>query len=299
MDWTFEEVIRIGRGPMYGFALAGGEVLVAGGNSYSNDIASAWCDTGTKLTHPDDGRDGVIRGLRRPWIREGRIYLPGEYGLLAMSDDRGATWTTADLDGSSACIYRVVEDPETRLLATCDDGILGSDDGRTWRMLHEDVRVLGACFTKSRAIFCGDEVVIRERGVYREPEDFVPDDTLCAVTQAPSGAILMVGDSAQVYRSRDEGDTWNELAPPNDNYDDIEDCISVEDGVLIVGANGLMAFTTDDGDSWQRIEHPWGNTHLWVLAEGDSNGEILLGGDKGLVASIQTNAAYDDLDDLD
>lgn len=289
LDWTFEEVNRLGPGSVYGFALWGGEMLAVGGDSYCEDEGEegfiAWCESGTKLAHPAQR----AHGLRRPWVDGKRIYIPGEHGLLATSDDRGASWSLVDLE-QDCSIYRITADPRGGLIATTEEGILQSLDGKTWQWLIEDASVRAVCFTKTRAVFCGDDVVIQEEDQHHPPEECEHAETLFAITRMPkSGALIMVGDGGQVFRSRDEGDTWKQLQSPNDEEMEIEDCINVGDGLLVVGADGLMAYSADEGESWHSIKHPWGDTHLRVLTEGDRNGEVWVGGDGGLVATIQTD----------
>lgn len=294
MDWTFDELENVAGGALYGVATRDGERLLAGGNTYGAPYV-CWAGTGEMMPHPDSAAGKRLRGLRRPWIGADRIYVPGEYGLLATSEDRGKTWTHVEVGGHH-CMYRVREDPAGRLLATNDGGVFASDDGRSWSWDHRGGRFLGVCFTGSRAVFFGDRITIRERGEYRDVAGFSPRALLCGMARASSGVLILCGDGGQLYRSRDEGETWEELRAPRVDY---EDCVELGDGVLVVGASGKMMFTDDDGDSWEDVEHPWGTTHLWSVYEGDAPGEVLLGAASGLLARVATDSAHDDLDDLD
>ena len=161
--------------------------------------------------------------------RSGRIYANVHVGGVLRSDDAGATWAgTMDID---ADVHQVIADPDRagRAYAAAAAG-LGATDGESWAF-ETDGLVGGYC--RAVAVSAHYVFVSSSRGpggqraaVYRRrrmgggalercrgglPEWFSANvDTFCLVA---ADRLVIAGDpNGTVYRSEDEGETWEVAA---------------------------------------------------------------------------------------
>jgi len=139
------------------------------------------------------------------------------------------------------CVHKIARHPARpdRLFAQNHGGVYRSDDaGASWQEIHEG---LPANF--------GFPVVVH-------PHD--PDTVYVFPLDASSGRHPLDGRAA-VWRSRDAGETWQELHEglPEDFYVAVmRDAMSADDhptaGVYFGGRNGAVWASPDEGDTWHQ-----------------------------------------------
>jgi photosystem II stability/assembly factor-like uncharacterized protein len=105
--------------------------------------------------------------------------------------------------------------------------------------------------------------------------------TLTAVFFAGDQLGWAVGHDATILRSRDGGETWQQVhTAPDENAPLLDVWFDDTDHGLAVGAYGLALTTADGGRSWRRIRLDEGDRHLNAIA-GGSNGRIFVAGEAG------------------
>jgi photosystem II stability/assembly factor-like uncharacterized protein len=162
-----------------------------------------------------------------------KLYLGTSDGHVFGSTDEGAHWQLLSRIGAGQddVVTHILVDPRNsnRLYASSwtlysgGGGVFQSDDaGHTWRTIglaHETVR---------------------------------------ALAQAPNNPkILVAGSLSGVYRSMDEGATWERITPLH--HDDLKNFDSVafdphDDNIIYAGTYHLPWKTTDGGKNWTSIK---------------------------------------------
>ena len=97
------------------------------------------------------------------------------------------------------------------------------------------------------------------------PEVIAPD--LYDLVVTPAGTLVACGDDAALYRSTDEGATWDSPAHPAATR--LRDLAFRPDGALsAAGDNGVVLLSTDDGNTWSSIGPGLGTVehHAWRTA---------------------------------
>ncbi len=100
-----------------------------------------------------------------------------------------------------------------------------------------------------------------------------------ATNSTQSNAIIVGGLRGRMFRTPDEGLTWEEISKPDTSS--IVDTLTLSDGrIVATGVAGELLISTDDGSSFTRFNA--GETgRVNTLAEGPDN-TLILGGPKGL-----------------
>ncbi len=157
------------------------------------------------------------------------IYVNVHVGGILRADDGGGTWTpTIDID---ADVHQVTTS-EGMVLAACAGGLAVSTDcGSTWTYRTDG---LDARYSRAVAV-CGDDVLVSasngprggnaavyrgrlsagtfERCVAGLPSSFDDNIDSYCLDALPDGSVAAFGTSAgYIYRSRDQGARWDELA---------------------------------------------------------------------------------------
>jgi Sortilin, neurotensin receptor 3, len=177
-------------------------------------------------------------------------------GGVYRTSDNGASWAPANVGIKAEffpgernypefgqCVHKVTRNPAMpdRLYLQNHGGVYRSDDGGdSWNSIAEGLP--------------------GEFGfaIVAHPHD---PDTVYVFPVSDATARWPSGGHARVWRSRDAGETWQELGAGElpDNYfvAVMRDAMCVDDhpsvGVYVGGRNGSVFASADDGDSWQEI----------------------------------------------
>lgn len=160
------------------------------------------------------------------FLDTGRGFAIGAFSLLLETTDGGASWTSRflseeaeDIGGDIAAGAPVdEEDPGSDE----DDFIVDDDDD--WN-------------------FSADDLML-------DAED---DPHLNAIVRTGSGALMIAAERGTMFRSRDEGQSWERFRLPYEGS--MFGVLSWEgDHVMVLGLRGNVFESFDLGDSWQRVD---------------------------------------------
>jgi len=255
-----------------------GHVFASGGTYHR----STWL-------HASDGRRFEARstpetsGLRGMFVESlERIYVVGEYGTLAVTADQGRSWQPMD-EGLDGCLYRIIKADET-LLVCSDNGLYGSDDeGASWSHIYNSSgRLLGLQNDGGRVLGWGadNHLLLYKEG--RCDNLSVPTyNTLTGAIRTPGGALMICGDGGQLFRSADDGESWDTIK--HQHKGDFEDIAAVQGQILAVGGSGTLLHSGDDGQTFHALKTHTRAT-LWSLCP--VKGGAYIGCDRGQIMHI-------------
>lgn len=240
---------------------------------------------------------GMTIGIARtPGGRLWAAWVAGEDGpkaffVIATSDDDGATWSKPRLviDGQSKTLpmYRSVlvgnlwTDPRGRLWLFFNQSMM-QFDGRSgvWASICDNPDDAEPVWSIPRRIWHG--FTLNKPTVLSTGEWLLPVSLNAKGFGPFEGAFRELDPyrGANIFVSRDEGETWSRLghvAFPNPNWDE-HMTVERRDGsiwMLARTSKGVMqSISTDRGRTWSapsnppRIEHPVARFHLRKLASG-------------------------------
>jgi photosystem II stability/assembly factor-like uncharacterized protein len=101
------------------------------------------------------------------------------------------------------------------------------------------------------------------------------------------GQLWIVGEFGKVQTSRDDGESWQEVAVPTESS---LNAVAFADGAhgVIVGLSGTILVTADGGKSWQQAASGV-ETHLYdVLWDGSTYHAV---GDAGMIVTADARGA--------
>lgn len=227
-------------------------------------------------------------GLRSVIVVQSRVFVCGQHGHLAYSDDEGATWTSIDTK-VGGCIYDF-EQVEGALLASADGGVLHRIDLQTLEVTQVDTgasdRLLRVANTEHGVFLLDGAGELRRATALGQPFEVVYRGhaplTQLAVTER--GTVLVSGDAGQLVRSSDGGKSFTPVRRKING--DVEGVAVFGGDVVAWGAGGMLIRAVDDGVTFAAISLPLavrGKT-LWAAhALGEA---AVLGGDDGLLLSL-------------
>ena len=241
-----------------------------------------------------------------PGADDDTLYVGTAPGGLFESHDRGETWKLNtglwkhphrkkwNPGFGGLCLHTILtnkRDPDDIKIAVSSAGVYQTaDGGSTWAASNEGVKAyfmpnqypeFGQCVhkivrhpKKKKTLFLQNH-----HGVYRsrddghtwqEIEEGLPSNFGFGMTVSDSGSVFIVPLEAdakrftcegklRVYRSRDEGKSWEPLTkglPQKNAYEVIlRDAVaSVGDNIFFGTKNGKLFASANDGDSWKLIE---------------------------------------------
>lgn len=266
----------------------GDRVWAAGGTYYEPTLYYSE-DRGHSFTSWNT--PGVGPGLRDVHVEGDAVWVVGEMGGIARSNDRGATWTqlkrNANPDGDE-CLYFIARGVDRRLWILGDAGLILR--GRTTKpnvATFEEV----ASLSKHRMFYMlvdGSTTWLLDSGGMLQRRtgagmfEEVPlkamrtPRALCALARTPKKSLLLLGDGGLILRSTNDGASWKKI--PIDSRHNLEELLVTRYGIFVVGGGGSLLVSHDDGQSFQGIDTAV-DTHLWSLLEID--GDLVIGGEEG------------------
>jgi uncharacterized protein (TIGR02996 family) len=215
---------------------------------------------------------------------DGALYACGT--TVAVSRDRGARWTEIDVpyDGFRFCIHR---DAGGTWWMGCDDGVIltSTQPERGWKKAHLALKgkVLVIGEFAGKLIFAGSGGGVAWDGKELRPlSGFKETDTVTRITEAPSGALVAIGNGGIAYRSTNGGARW---APVETSVKlDLEDCAWVAGALFVVGgregrggADVVVLRSMNEGKTFKKIPTKIGSKLRGIASWGD--GAFLCGDD--------------------
>ncbi|MEM6293167.1 MAG: hypothetical protein AAGA54_17965 [Myxococcota bacterium] len=235
--------------------------------------------------HP---RAKFSRGLRSVHVHDERVFVCGQNGFLAYSDDEGASFTAIAHEGGG-CIYDFAE-VDGVLLASADGGVVHRialdtlevsrlDTGASDRMLRVEATqhglfLLDAAGEIRRAPSLSGAFEVVHRGTA----------PLTKLTETAAGTLLVSGDRGQLLRSIDAGRTFTPV--DHEIHVDVEGVGAFADRVVVWGGRGTLLLSTDDGLSFEPIDVPAAASRATLWSAHAVEGAVLIAGDDGLVLAL-------------
>lgn len=227
---------------------------------------------GVGAAEPGEGDEAVLwsepaRLASRSILLDGaawgeRVIAVGERGHVLLSEDGGTTWEQVLVPTRSMLCAVVMVDAQRAWAVGHDAVILHSaDGGKTWRLQHFDEEDASPLFD---VWFGGPEhgIAVGAYGLMLETLDggetwerrFVDEEERHwnGITQAPDDTLYVAAEFGVVFRSRDEGKTWEELATPYQGT--FFGGLALSDGaVLVFGLRGNVYRSADRGKTWEHV----------------------------------------------
>lgn len=277
-------------GFIYNVVVDGPKVYACGGTYYKP----------TLLYSKDHGRSFTAwkipkaTGLRDVCVEGKRVWIAGEYGMVASTTNQGKTWKTIEVPGGRICLYQIDRDASGALWILGDNGevLRRGPKAKTFKRVknHSKGRMLKIVFDPRDGApwllddpgylqrWNGKKFVLVPVGKVRNKR------ILTCITRTRTGALILVGDKGLLLRSTD-GKTWKKPKHPR-LADALEDLHITKYGILAAGDHGLMLVSNDDGLSWRRVDTGT-TTALWCFA--DVEGGLVIGGDHGEMFRFETH----------
>lgn len=178
-------------------------------------------------------------------------HVLGAYGMILRTDDGGKNWQHVLENTENDSFYHVYDvanlDGDKRFFMSGEAGLFMIGDAEAKKAtLLETVPWEGSFFTAAAT---------------------------------PSGAIVLGGLRGRMFRTIDEGASWEEV--PKRPTSSMVDSVVLEDGrVIFVGIAGEIMISDDDGMTFSLVPLTTGN-RIYTVEEGPG-GSLLLGGPAGI-----------------
>lgn len=284
-------------------ARAGDRIVVAGERGhilYSDDAGDAWTQARVPTTQ-------MLTGVH--FVDATRGWAAGHDGLVLASEDGGASWRV-QRDGLAVQHQRNLEQREEALdtiqsLERALEAAVGEEreelelalEDAQYNLEDADLALSEPVFTsplmdiwfqdakRGWAVGAfGTLVATRDggrhwtdmEGVLDNPDEF----HLNTITGDGAGRVFIAGEGGVMFRSLDNGDSWEALSPiyAGSWFGAIHDAVT--DALFVFGLRGNLYRSTDFGDTWSAVHHDAEVT----LSGGsvDARGHIVLGGGVGI-----------------
>jgi len=223
-----------------------------------------------------------------------RLIVVGDRGHVLLSEDGGSSWTQIPVPTRSMLTAVASPDGKHVWAVGHDQVILHSTDGgRTWVLQRyvpqEHVPLLDVWF--------GDPehgVAVGAYGLLLETRDggrtwthrlFDEEERHGnAIVQGPAGTLFIPAEFGIVFRSRDNGSTWEAVSTPYRGS--FFNALALPDGaVLVFGLRGNVYRSADGGDVWEKVP-----TETTASLQGGSllpDGSVMIVGLSGAVLASQ------------
>jgi photosystem II stability/assembly factor-like uncharacterized protein len=206
-----------------------------------------------------------------------RIVAVGERGIVALSDDGGASWRQAPVPVSVSLTSVRFADARHGI-ATGHGGIVltTADGGQTWSRRLEGRQAAQLALEAARASGNPAEVAAAERLVADGA-----DKPFFDVAVFDAQRFVVVGAYGLAFATSDGGQQWQAWMPRLDNPKGLHlhAVRRAGDALLIAGEQGLLLRSDDAGRSFRRLASPYKGS--WFTAELPAPGDMLVAGLRG------------------
>ena len=205
-----------------------------------------------------------------------RIVAVGERGIVALSNDRGASWHQAPSPVSVTFTMVRFADEKNGVAVGHGGTVLTTEDaGTTWRVRLDGRRLA----TLAKAAASTPEAL-------RDAERLIadgPDKPFLDVLQWDAKRMLAVGAYGLAFYSGDGGESWTSWMDRLPNPKALHWYVARRAGnsLLLAGEQGLLARSDDGGQTFQAMSTPYKGS--WFAGELQADGRIVLGGLRGNV----------------
>ncbi|MEW6077530.1 MAG: YCF48-related protein [Thermodesulfobacteriota bacterium] len=229
-------------------------------------------------------------------LADGRMVVVGERGHILYSDDKGSSWTQANVQTIATLTGVYFHDKNLGWAVGHDAVILKTaDGGKTWSRVYsapeEERPLLDVWFKDAEqgvAVGAYGLFMTTEDGGLNWSENPIGEEDwhLNQIRRSDSGRLYIAGEAGNICRSDDNGQTWTVL--PSPYAGSFFGVLPLEgDTVLVFGLRGHLYRSEDAGDNWQPIE-----SHTQAMLTGGArmpDGRLVVVGLSGTVLVSDDN----------
>ncbi|KPX74954.1 BNR/Asp-box repeat protein [Pseudomonas amygdali pv. photiniae] len=196
-----------------------------------------------------------------------RLVVVGDHGHILFSDDQGKTWSQARVPTRQLLTAVFFVDEQHGWAVGHDAQILASNDGgKSWGKQFEDLKreapLLDVWFKDLDTGFAvgayGALLSTVDGGQHWEDVSERLDNEdqyhLNSIAQVKDAGLFIVGEAGSMFRSSDQGQTWEKLEGPYQGSLFGVIGTAQPSTLLAYGLRGNLFRSSDFGDSWQPIE---------------------------------------------
>lgn len=206
-----------------------------------------------------------------------RLVAVGERGIVALSDDGGASWRQAAVPVSVSLTSVRFADARHGV-ATGHGGIVltTADGGQTWSRRLDGRQAAQIALDTARASGNAAQLAAAERLVAEGADKPFFDATLFDAQR-----FVVVGAYGLAFFTEDGGQRWQSWMPRLDNPKalHLHAVRRAGDTLLVAGEQGLLLHSDDAGRSFRRLASPYKGS--WFTAEMPAPGEMIVAGLRG------------------
>ena len=260
------------------FAITDQMIHIAGGTSGHAPTLLA----SSNARHFERQRAPRSLGLRDVLVNGDAVWVCGEYGQLAVSRDRGASWKLIETS-TEVCLHAIAVAHDHSIWVVGDRGVAIRISSEQVQRIDfaTTVKLTGAVRVRDEMVVLGfDGALRRWKNGNVTPAATGTARSINALKITKRGTWIAIGDAGFVARSPD-GAWWTRVK--TDIEADLEAIALFGERIVIVGDRGQITISGDDGRTWQIHESAF-SQHLWsVVPFGEG---LLIGGDDGLIAKL-------------
>ncbi|MFS1287140.1 MULTISPECIES: WD40/YVTN/BNR-like repeat-containing protein [Pseudomonas] len=195
-----------------------------------------------------------------------RLVAVGDRGHILYSDDQGATWNQAKVPSRQLLTAVYFVDEQHGWAVGHDAQILASQDGgATWTRQFQDLKreapLLDVWFKDAQTGYAvgayGAFLETTDGGQHWEDASERLDNEdqyhLNAIAQVKGSGLFIVGEQGSMFRSADDGQTWERLEGPYEGS--LFGVIGTGQPatLLVYGLRGNLYRSTDFGGTWEQV----------------------------------------------
>ncbi|MBN1447894.1 MAG: T9SS type A sorting domain-containing protein [Bacteroidetes bacterium] len=197
---------------------------------------------------------GIVQALGE--TADGKLLAAQYAGSIYISSDDGSSWEIAETASWTESIAFFATAPNGTVFAGVYQNLYRSSDGLSWEPLALQEIPASIAFTADGDVLVGGIGVIHRSSnngdSWMELPVLQASARMIRLTVTGSGAWLAGAYREGVFRSTDEGATWEDVgtALPND---EVYSLSTVDGGTVFAGLNNTTYFTTDLGETWEQV----------------------------------------------
>jgi photosystem II stability/assembly factor-like uncharacterized protein len=292
--------------------LAASAVLVLAMGLWASTVEAAASEAQVYSTESARAEKSLLLDVTRAGAR---LVAVGDRGHILFSDDQGKSWTQSKVPTRQllTAVY-FVDDKHGWAVGHDAQILVSTDGGVTWTKQFEDLQreapLLDVWFKDAEHGFAvgayGALLETTDGGKQwsdvAERLDNEDQFHLNGIAQVKDAGLFIVGEQGSMFRSSDDGQTWQKLEGPYQGS--LFGVIGTAQPrtLLAYGLRGNLYRSTDFGDSWQQIELKaargtleFGLASATLLDDGSlvlvgNGGSVLRSSDDGQTFSVYNRA---------
>ncbi|CAN5121773.1 hypothetical protein BH09ACT10_BH09ACT10_00280 [soil metagenome] len=167
---------------------------------------------------------------------------------LIRSEDLAQSWETVDFKGERD--FHSIDTASGYIYAYSSDGVLLSQkNGGAWKELltAELIDIAANPVAPEQLIATTDTGAVIRISKGKTPRPITAAPPLAFIDRTNSGGIVGVDPSGSVFSSRDEGDSWKQVA----GVTGVPEALNVRADLWLVATDAGVFSSDDEGDTWQ------------------------------------------------